>query len=176
MNENTKLSYFRYILFRLKEWMMERCGNTKELTKLRLQKLLFLICAIHATEKNHQLLSIFNKFYALPYGPVEMDIYEAMNKNTIDGVFFEGKDCIKCDISIKQFETLDQNIIKLIDESIEALRNKDENYILKNAFDLVEITHKWAAWEIAMSLAKMFNSKSEPMTTEDIYESSMKAY
>ena len=75
---------FEYLVFRLDEWKkkIESTGKSvPAFTKLRLQKILFLVCAWNTTNADRKLLNVFNSFCALPYGPVEMDIYEAMKSN-----------------------------------------------------------------------------------------------
>ena len=75
---------FEYLVFRLDEWkknIEKRNEKVPAFTKLRLQKILFLVCAWNVENTNRKLLNIFNQFYALPYGPVEIDIYEAMKNN-----------------------------------------------------------------------------------------------
>ena len=76
MNKNL---LFEYLVFRLDEWKknIENTGKSvPAFTKLRLQKILFLVCAWNATNTERKLLNVFNNFYDLPYGPVEMDVYE----------------------------------------------------------------------------------------------------
>lgn len=43
-------------------------------------------------------------------------------------------------------------------------------------FDLVNITHQWTVWVVAMYVANMLNSGGELMSTDDIINSSVKAY
>ena len=88
---NKKL-LFEYLVFRLDEWK-KQLNNTNKilLSKLRLQKILFLVCACDATNENRRLLDVFDNFYALPYGPVEMDIYEAMKEDgSFQNIHFTG--------------------------------------------------------------------------------------
>jgi len=42
-------------------------------TKLKVIKLLFFASAVNANSQNHNLLGVFNKFVAMPFGPVESD-------------------------------------------------------------------------------------------------------
>ena len=90
----TKNDLFEYVVYKLDQWYKETHeGQTLQITKLRLQKILFLLCAVNATKKEHGLLSIFDRFVALPLGPVEMDIYEAMKSNQFNYIRFDGDDC-----------------------------------------------------------------------------------
>ena len=58
-----KYLLFEYLVFRLDEWK-KQLNNTNKilLSKLRLQKILFLVCACDATKENFKLLNIFNNF------------------------------------------------------------------------------------------------------------------
>ena len=81
---------FEYLVFRLDEWKkyLEKNGfKVPAFTKLRLQKVLFLVCAWNTSNSEKKLLNIFNNFCALPYGPVEMDIYEAMRTNNVFNLY-----------------------------------------------------------------------------------------
>ena len=95
MNKNL---LFEYLVFRLDEWkkkIEKRNEKVPTFTKLRLQKILFLVCAWNVENTNRKLLNIFDQFYALPYGPVEIDIYDAMKSNqTFQHISFNCNECI----------------------------------------------------------------------------------
>ena len=61
-------------------------------------------------------------------------------------------------------------------ESIIFFQEKGIDYITKDAFALVDITHKWTSWQVAMQVAEMLGNKREQMSTEDIINSTYKAY
>lgn len=173
--ENKKL-LFEYLVYLLEQWKQEKHPHSKEaFTKLKLQKILFLVASVNAKEDNHLLLDVFNNFYALPYGPVEIDIYEAMCNNNFKAIKFEGNYC-KHSLNDDNFTVLDEKLKEAMSEAVLAIRGKGADYINTNAFELVEITHKWTSWQIAMQMAEMFGSKRESMSTEDIINSTVKAY
>ena len=68
-----KQRLFEYFVVQLDKWKMSVSNiSNAPFTKLQLQKLLFLTAAQDATEQNHPMLDMFDRFYALKYGPVEM--------------------------------------------------------------------------------------------------------
>lgn len=173
--ENKKL-LFEYLVYLLEQWKEEMHPHSKEaFTKLKLQKILFLVASVNAVEDNHPLLDVFDNFYALPYGPVEIDIYEAMCNNDFKTIKFEGNYC-KHSLNDDNFTALDEKRKKAMSEAVQAIKGKGADYINTDAFELVEITHKWTSWQIAIQMAEMFGSKRESMSTEDIINSTVKAY
>ena len=173
--ENKKL-LFEYLVYLLDRWKQEKHPHSKEtFTKLKLQKILFLVASVNAKEDYHPLLDVFDKFYALPYGPVEIDIYDAMCNNSFKTIRFEGNNCQQS-LTEEDFATLDDNLKKTMSNAVQAIKDKGVDYIISDAFELVDITHKWTSWQIAMQVAEMFGSKRESMSTEDIINSTVKAY
>ncbi len=171
---NIKNQSFEYLVFLLEQWRNE-LGKSVNFTKLRLQKILFFAVAINATNEDHPLLDIFNRFYAMPYGPVELDIYESMKANGFTNLNFSG---IECQTNFQSYDasTLDSTIREELDAAVNALKDMDFNYILAPVYSLVEITHRWSAWRIAMDISNFSGSRQEPMTTEDICNSVIKAF
>lgn len=169
-----KKRLFEYLVFLLEQWKNE-IGATGNLTKLRLQKILFFAVSINATDDNHPLLDIFNRFFAMPYGPVELDIYECMKTNRFDNIHFDG---IECKTDVKNFDVSSMNcsIKQEMDKAVQALKDIGFDYINAPVFSLVEITHKWSAWKVAMDISKISGSRQEPMTTKDICNSVIKAF
>ena len=93
-NLQLKKNLFVYFVDALNKWNKEINPNSSSTySKLQLQKLLFLASAINADKNNHEMLDMFNDFYALPYGPVEMDIYEAINSNTLKYIKISDRYC-----------------------------------------------------------------------------------
>lgn len=173
--DNKKL-LFEYLVYLLEQWKLEKHPNkTEAFTKLKLQKILFLVASVKATNEVHTLLDVFNNFYALPYGPVEIDIYEAMNNASFNNIRFIGNNC-KHSLTDQYFSCLDPTLMKAMNEAIQAIKELGVDYITAPPFDLVDITHKWTSWQVAMQVAEMFGNKREPMSTDDIINSTVKAY
>lgn len=171
---------FEYLVFRLNEWKLQLEKEEIKVpvfTKLRLQKILFLICAWRTESTNRKLLKIFNQFYALPYGPVEMDIYEAMkNRISFQYINFDGNECIYNNLEESMFVAVPKECRTLIDEAVDDFSKDHRQYLTMPVFDLVDITHRWSAWKITMDIATFFGNKKEKMSVECICRSSIKAF
>lgn len=167
---------FEYLVFLLEQWKQEiHLSYVPPFTKLKLQKILFLVAAVNSTNDKHPLLEVFNRFYALPYGPVELDIYEAMNSNQFDKIQFERNQCI-CNCSEMDFIGLEGPIKKEMNDALLTIKSMGANYITISVFDLVAITHKWTSWQVAYQVADMLGNKKEFMSTDDICNSAVKAF
>ena len=177
MNKNL---LFEYLVFRLDEWkkkIEKRNEKVPAFTKLRLQKILFLVCAWNVDNTNRKLLNVFNQFYALPYGPVEIDIYDAMKSNqSFRHISFNGNECIYSKLVSSMFTSISSVYRKWIDEAVDNFIRNDRKYLTMPVFDLVDITHRWTAWKITMEIATFFGNKKEKMSLECICRSSIKAF
>lgn len=121
------------------------------------------------------MLDVFNNFYAMPYGPVELDIYESMKKNEFEHIKFNG---IECQPYFQNFDvsSIDPSYKQDIDHAVQSLKEVGFDYLSAPVYDLVEMTHKWSAWRIAMDISKISGSRQERMTAEDIYNSVIKVF
>lgn len=172
-----KQRLFEYFVVQLDKW--KKSVSTKydtPFSKLQLQKLLFLISALDATLQDHPLLDMFDRFYALKYGPVEMDVYDAMTQGTFEILNFGDRFCEIDSEKTSIFDSISEDQKSMVDKAIDMLKKRDPVYVLKSPFELVEITHGWTVWQIAMIMADMSNSKMERMTTSDICNSTQKIY
>lgn len=171
---------FEYLVFRLNEWKLKLENENVKVpafTKLRLQKILFLVCSWQVANTNMKLLSVFDNFYALPYGPVEMDIYEAMkNHQDFQHIVFNGNECVYRKLDAYMFTSISSVYRKWIDEAVDDFIKNDREYLIMPVFDLVNITHKWSAWKIMMDIATFLGTKKEKMSVECICNSSIKAF
>lgn len=168
VNMSIKKSSFEYLLNRLLKWFEEVAPqkNVASFTRVKTLKLLFFVSAIK-DENGKDLLDIFDKFYAMPHGPVESDIYNLMSKNTLD--YFSFADIymsIKKDY--KEPEFLDKNIISRIDNAIYRIRVLNPGIITLGAFDLVDISHKWSVWKNSMRVAELLGKSSQLMPVDGI--------
>lgn len=55
-----------------------------------------------------------------------------------------------------------------VKDAVNALKERNKNLILLNAFALVEITHKWESWRQSITFAKLMEMSSYKMTVESI--------
>jgi len=177
MKPQKKLA-FEYVVFKLIEWFkscMSQSTNmefnaSNDLSKLKVIKLHFFVTAINSKENN--LLSIFDKFYAMPYGHVESDIYNDINeieRYIIDVSNLKIKEEFITTLEYS-FSTLDSIVKKEIDASIEALKLKDERFVLNSATQLVEIGHTWYSWKNVFLFARSQQRYSAPIPPHVIKE------
>lgn len=76
--EIDKIEAFDYMLHLFEKWRdNHETIKGKPFPKLTAMKLLFLAAA-PKKDRGDDLLDIFDNFYAMPYGPVESDVYNAM--------------------------------------------------------------------------------------------------
>lgn len=168
--EDAKLLAFEYIINRLIAWYIEiKQTDTetalKNFNKLKLFKLHFFVAAVNSnTDQTPDLLDTFDRFYALPYGPVEGYIYDHLNKLEYYQIY---NDCIILKgNTTENFEPLNQTIRSLIDTSIESLKTQNEQLVTLQAFDLVEISHKWPVWKFLYTQAQREYRRNEFMPSE----------
>ena len=168
MSSKLKLQCFEYLVHKILEWDMHNCGGAYRysLTKLKLQKLLFLVAASQASNENHYLLSVFNNFYAMGNGPVESDVYNAMLNNKFRSIYFSGRIMSVAEASPQ--ESLESRYKFMVDSAFDFLLKQNPEIIKYNASRLVEITHKWYAWQAAISIADALGKGSVKMKMEDI--------
>lgn len=172
MTQEKKLQYFEYLANKLIIWYAEINGNFDSdfhtFTRIKVQKLLFLAATINVTQANKDLLSVFDNFYAMQYGPVEIDIYDAMVNNRFSHISFTERHMkVRGNLS-NIVNDLDNMIIRMIDAAIVKLRLENEQLINFTAIQLVDITHKWRSWKNAIDIAIALGNSSEKMAVDNI--------
>ena len=171
INVKQKILCFEYMIYSLLLWYKELSSDTNPIssfTRLKSLKLLFLVSAVDATQDNDGLLDIFDKFYAMQHGPVESDIYNAMVMSETSMFDFKERITIIKNPDDNIFAQIPAELRVRIDLSIKVLRDKNESIVLYNSFDLVEITHKWESWQIALDIAQILVKRSELMSVSSI--------
>lgn len=177
MTQNkTKILAFEYLVYRLIEWYNEVTPLSETMTshfsRLSVLKLLFLTAAIKDDSiddvNKKDLLGTFNKFCAMQYGPVEIDVYSAIVNDTLSIYRLSNKSIeVKRDVD-RAFHNMPDMLRQSIDNALNILRSKNANIIRYNATQLVNITHKWQSWQNAMWLANISGIRQSPMTTDSI--------
>ena len=133
-------SNLRNICLKLKEL-------NKEITNLRLQKLLYFIQVYCLIEYNEAAFDA--KIEAWPYGPVVPEAYFAFKQDSL------GADNIN----------LDENRIKAVENINEIFENWED-------FKIVNLTHSYSIWE--KKINSIFSNKI--MTTQEIRDFHLKKY
>lgn len=166
----SKIYAFDYMLSLFENWYneenKEQNKGFENCSKLSMLKLLFLT-AVPKEEGARDLLDIFDNFHALPYGPVESDIYNAIQDKKLPSYIITERSITK-----KENVTLLYNVddYSLVKDAIDALKMKNRHLILLNAFDLVKITHKWESWKQSINFAKLMDMSSYKMTVDSDVE------
>lgn len=177
--EIDKIEAFDYMLHLFEEWRdsHEELKN-EPFPKLKAMKLLFLAAA-PKKDGGDDLLDIFDNFYAMPYGPVEIDVYNAIQEDklpsyTVNYRYIERK----VDELYKPRNTAiwtgrgHGDLYNRIRDAVNDLKKKNEKLVLLNAFELVEITHRWSSWNRAMDFAEFMEQLSAKMSIDSIRDSS----
>ena len=170
-----KILLFEYLVYRLIEWYREVVSDpqriNKHFSRLTALKLLFFVSTIKDTENGGKdLLDVFNKFYAMQYGPVEIDIYTAIVDGKTQLYKFGVHELIVNSENNAIFDLLNNQDKNRIDRAIMLLKNRNPKIISYPASTLIDISHKWEAWQNAMSLASMLGRRCENMPTNSIRE------
>lgn len=175
MDVNSKIRYFDYFISSviytmfdngqsvLNEVVMENIDKCR-LNKLKLLKLLFFVSAKNVNEK-YLLDDIFDNFYAMPYGPVESDVYDYINDTPN---YIIGTNDISLRTGKLSYPDLDCDICARIDNSVIAVNETNPNLFRMDTFDLVELSHKSDSWRIAFAEAQRQGKFSIQMPKEVI--------
>ena len=169
-----KVLAFEYLVCCLLRWKAEILKFDLEevsISKTQALKLLFLASAIPGKEGD-DLLSVFNHFYAMQFGPVESDIYNAIMDKGF--VVLQVNDSLLsvCNLDERTFIDLDNSGVKSrIDIAVHQLQLRNNSLVLFQASRLVDITHKWWCWKDAYEKARLLDKGSFPMNETSIRES-----
>lgn len=165
-----KIPVFEYLMYRLKDWSMELnrlnsisdFNDFNDFSILKAIKLHFLIISIDSA--NDSTLLNEHSFYAMPYGPVESDLYSHLKS----GNSFNG-------FSINNFKTtfenhkdinslnIDDTHKKLIDSAIKKIKTTEPFLINASASALVDLTHRWSSWVNTYEYAMKHGVHSSPI-------------
>lgn len=167
-----------YLIYRLFEWksqFLDKPLYSVRFTRVELMKLIFFISAVKKeSESGVDLLDEFDEFYAMTLGPVEISVYHDILDGvipcceTVDERHIRLVDHYHVD---PQGTDWDQTIVDAINQSIAELKRINPNIIGYNAARLVEISHLWRCWIVAMSIAKLLGKSSYKMSSLSIRNS-----
>lgn len=156
-----KVYAFEFLINELLRWHCEFYRKNfsdiieNDLSVLKVLKLLFFTTAasIKRDGSSYLLETVFNKFYALPYGHVESEVYDLIKKNNGNLNFFEiNNQCtIRKENALSRIKDLiDLTPIEIRTQILESIRNlKQINYelISYSAYKLVDLSHIWYSWQ-----------------------------
>lgn len=164
-----KSNAFEYFVNKLIIWQNGKYTNENDIGILKAIKLLFLASTINATKDSTDSLldGVFNNFYAMPFGHVESDVYNAIkSRNGFSNLSINN---LNSTISGESID-IDKEISSKIDLAIEKLKEKNSNLINLTSFELVEISHKWYSWKYFFNKARNSNTYSISIPTSFIKE------
>jgi hypothetical protein len=166
-----KTTAFEYIVYKLVEWYKESCSldydadfnRANDFGLFKILNLHFLVTSVNA--KYNTLLSVFDNFYAMPYGNVEYDIYKNIahlerfyvTSRTIT-IKNEYIDVISC-----SFEGINQAIKAEIDSAIAMLKKENIGLVELPALDLVDISQLHFSWQHTFNQACRNGLYSKPI-------------
>jgi len=165
----SKLLSTKYILYHFSLWYEESVGDihANDLSILKTLKLIFLLSTINTDKENENLLDHGFTFAAMPYGPVEKEIYGMYQASTISNLI--GRDGLNFEeIRNENFNLLSENLKKVIDDNISILKSHNYYLISKSAAYLVDLTHLYNSWENNYKKALKENKFSMDIPNEDI--------
>ncbi len=171
--ESKKILLFEYLVYHLIEWYKEVVSNknclNKHFSRLTALKLLFFVSTIKdAKNEDKDLLNIFGNFYAMQYGPVEVDVYTAIVNGKTKLYKFGVHELIVNSENNTIFDSLNPQDKNRIDRAIMLLKEINPKIISYPASILIDISHKWEAWQNAMSIASMLGRRCENMPINSI--------
>ena len=165
MSKETSFNYFciRLIARYDELWLESMYKDASErFWRLWVMKMLFF-AVISETWNKSDLLNIFNKWSALPNGPVEMDCYDFIktHDSALSEQAFE-------ELLLKK--TLNTNWITEPEKSLIdwAIRSIPMVLFTKKTFELVELSHRYKSWRDNFLLAISRNSRAYSIKIEEI--------
>lgn len=168
-----KIEIFEVMVHKLKDWYMEQkkisgleeFNRVNDFSILKIIKLHFLVTAINS-ENDDLLLNKFT-FFAMPYGPVESDIYGKI-KGDKDFASFSITNFNSNFSQNNPVANISGDINNAIRNSIEIIKKIEPTLICSDAGTLVELTHKWNCWKKTYKEATSLGIYSKEIPKESI--------
>lgn len=132
-----------------------------DFTKVKIFKLLFLTVAASCNKEKDGLLTEFDNFWAFPYGPVELDIYNTIQD--LQKYKFDNNGILEIDSSPI---IIPQEVKNKIDLALDQLMLINPDLINYEAFRLVDLTHLWNSWSFSYEFALSLGKRSFKMPNE----------
>lgn len=143
-----KILFFEYFV----DALIRRNNNkTDAFTAPKLIRLLFLTVGLYSTDENKLLTTVFNKFVAKPFGPVEEDVCEFIAADILSKYSITNSSCNIKNNSINI--DLDDDSKRVVDDAINLLLEKNPDILYYQPTKLVDIVHKWSCWKICYDVA-----------------------
>ncbi len=176
-SNNNKILAYEYVLKKLLVWQESSCHistDKNDISILKSLKLLFFLSAVDTKKDSNNFLleRVFDKFYAMPLGHVESDIYNHIIKsngkldyyqiNDVKTIVIDGQNPGDID------KNLDSEVRIAIDEALIKLQKINPKLICMPAYALVELSHLWASWKRNYSMAIKLKKFSQIIEADEI--------
>jgi uncharacterized phage-associated protein len=164
-NNTEKTEVFEYILFKLLNWSKEINPNRdNDLSKLKVIKLHFFVSSVNSSKNT--LLNLFDKFYAMPYGHVESEIYNNVNSLERFTISKSKTEINNSKLLENSFENLNAEYKLQVDDAIASLKKNNPLLINYSALELVDLSHMYFSWQTMFNLARSRNKFSESIPSQ----------
>lgn len=163
-----KINYSLYIVKQLYDWCLELDMSKEQaiekLDKITVLKMIFFIAGVSSNkyDRNQGLLKVFDKFLAMPYGPVEVDVFNSFAEISkyIENIPNSNDDA-KSTAEVVEYKPT-------IDNAINRIKQLNYELVSLDSFTLVWISHKWDCWKNTYGKN---NRKNNLISIDDIMNS-----
>jgi uncharacterized phage-associated protein len=166
---NLKTLVFEYFISEILRQSDSNSLFENDLSILKTQKLLFLLVVAEIDGGSSFLIdNVFNNFIAMPFGPVEVDVYyfckkEKLNSLVINDKYTRPKN--GGDVAFLPFKYKGY-----ADNAVQQLLKRNPKIFTLKSITLVEITQMYNCWKKSYAKARENQSFREPINVEAIKE------
>ncbi|MFA6305678.1 MAG: type II toxin-antitoxin system antitoxin SocA domain-containing protein [Candidatus Gracilibacteria bacterium] len=154
VDENMAINLARYFLYRAN-------FDGETITPLKMQKLLYYAYVWVLIKKGNCMFD--EKFQAWPRGPVLPSLYKKLKK-------FEGRGIDPSFIELGDEDDLEELKKSFPEGTLEIIDKVYDQYIVRNAFELVTMTHNEKPWKRARQELPPTAHSTTEISDEDIIE------
>lgn len=174
-----KIEFFEYSIYLFSEWY-SKVTNTafdyknNDFSKLKCIKLHFFLCSTSVDN-----FSSYFEFYALPLGPVDITILNAINSDSLRIFKITDRNLTLKDHATKINDStfsIDEDIKTKAQDALKELIKLNSKLVTCSAIELVEISHKWTSWDRAFNSAINENKRKYKIENRDIANEPIKYY
>lgn len=151
-----KKDAFRFFLYLLEHRRYSR------ITRIDALKCLFLAIVSSRDTDREILLNTFDNWWAMPYGPVESDIYDWIKKDPDLALR------VHSEPEAHAFKDRNATLTISIENALDSLVRDLPELSKYSAFQLVELTHRFDSWKSAYNAAKTYLKNSYPMNVDEM--------
>lgn len=169
MNELQNTNKFACFEFLVDELARRTKHEGAEFTTLSILKLLFFVVGSSCSSDKPGLTVVFNSFAAMPYGPVELEVYERLKADGLE-YFTITKDGMTRKKELPK-SIIEPETYRLLSEEVDKLLERNPDILDYPPFDLVYLSHRWSCWQLCYERALCEGVKQARMDGELIQQS-----